>query len=153
ASAAERVVLEAHIDGCPSCQDKLERLLDEGDQPTAYIDWQKLRRSVSEPTSESMQEFFRGLKQRQPLSTSKDSDAQRGSGPQEIVFPDPPTALGRLGRIESYHIVEERGRGAFGVVFQAYDEKLGCPVALKVLKPELAASGRDRARFEGEARK
>jgi serine/threonine-protein kinase len=39
------------------------------------------------------------------------------------------------------------------MVFKAYDEKLDCPVALKVLKPELAASAGDRVRFEGEARK
>jgi hypothetical protein len=60
---------------------------------------------------------------------------------------------GPLGRLASYHIVAERGQGAFGVVFQAYDEELACPVALKVLKPELAASATDRARFESEARK
>jgi formylglycine-generating enzyme required for sulfatase activity len=151
-SAADRTVLEAHIDVCPSCQEKLERLL-EGDEPAAYIDWQRLRRSDPAPTPRSMQDFFRGLKERQPPSSSTGLEAPRASPPQDIVFPDPPTALGRLGRIESYHIVEERGRGAFGVVFQAYDEKLRCPVALKVLKPELAANGRDRARFEGEARK
>src|SRR5262249_54748125 len=57
-----------------------------------------------------------------------------------------------LGRLESYHIMAELGRGAFGLVYHAYDEQLDCPVALKVLKPELAASASDRARFEREAR-
>src|SRR5262249_49964880 len=64
----------------------------------------------------------------------------------------PPTERGPLGRLESYHIVEELGRGAFGYVFKAYDEQLDRLVALKVLKPELAASTHDRARFEREAR-
>jgi serine/threonine protein kinase len=55
--------------------------------------------------------------------------------------------------LESYHIIAQLGRGAFGLVFKAYDEKLDCSVALKVLKPELAASAKERTRFEGEARK
>jgi WD40 repeat protein len=58
-----------------------------------------------------------------------------------------------LGQLESYHIAAELGQGAFGLVFKAYDEQLDRFVALKVLRPELAASSRDRTRFEAEARK
>src|SRR5262249_23607020 len=69
-----------------------------------------------------------------------------------IRFPEPPTARGSLGRLECYHIVAELGQGASGIVFKAFDEQLDCLVALKVLKPEQAASAADRARFEREAR-
>jgi WD40 repeat protein/serine/threonine protein kinase len=152
-TATERAALEAHIDVCPICQEKLARLLDQGEETTASIDLERPRQPGSEVTPGSMQDFFRGLKERPPPSTLTNSPAKGDPAPEEIIFPDPPTALGRLGRIESYHIMEERGRGAFGVVFQAYDEKLRCRVAVKVLKPELAFRSRDRARFEGEARK
>jgi WD40 repeat protein/serine/threonine protein kinase len=153
ATATERAALEAHIDVCPICQDKLACLLDPGEEPTASTDLQRLRQQGPAITPGSMQDFLRGLKERPPPSTLTDSPAEVDPPPEDITFPDPPTALGRLGRIESYHIMTERGRGAFGVVFQAYDEKLHCQVAVKVLKPELASSSRDRARFEGEARK
>src|SRR6202008_4720538 len=57
-----------------------------------------------------------------------------------------------LGPLRPYHVIEERGRGGFGVVLRAFDEVLNRVVALKVLWPELAASPADRARFEREAR-
>jgi WD40 repeat protein len=44
------------------------------------------------------------------------------------------------------------GSGAFGTVFKSFDEKLHRIVAIKVLAPELAASGNARKRFLREAR-
>lgn len=84
-SATERTVLEAHIDVCPICQDKLARLLDEGEEPTAYIHLQRLRQSGPEPTPGSMEDFFRGLKERPPPSTATDSEPADGP-PRRILF-------------------------------------------------------------------
>jgi DNA-binding beta-propeller fold protein YncE len=53
--------------------------------------------------------------------------------------------------LDSFAIRKELGWGRFGVVYQAVDE-LGRLVAIKVLRPELAASAKERARFEREAR-
>jgi len=42
-------------------------------------------------------------------------------------------------RIEHFTIVELLGQGAMGFVFRARDTKLGTEVAIKMIKPELAA--------------
>jgi serine/threonine protein kinase len=68
------------------------------------------------------------------------------------VRPSPPgdglpyTSLGR------FQILRELGRGAFGLVFQAYDPHLGRDVALKVPRPEVLVSAELRERFIREAR-
>jgi len=54
-----------------------------------------------------------------------------------------------LGRFE---IRRELGRGAFGMVFQAYDPQLGRDVALKVPRPEALVTPELRQRFVREAR-
>ena len=60
-----------------------------------------------------------------------------------------PDSLGRLGH---YEVQEVLGRGAFGIVLKAFDEKLHRVVAIKVLSPEMAATSPARKRFLREAR-
>jgi serine/threonine protein kinase len=58
-------------------------------------------------------------------------------------------AAGRLGH---YRLLELVGRGGFGLVFAAEDEKLQRVVAIKVLMPLLATAADARQRFLREAR-
>lgn len=51
-----------------------------------------------------------------------------------------------------YHLVELIDRGALGEVWQARDEKLLRPVALKLIRPELAMNAAFRTAFGEEAR-
>jgi WD40 repeat protein len=153
-SPAERRVLDAHVDACGRCQEALARLLEESTpeaQETTEVYWQLLRCGRSTATTEFPDHFRRRLKE--GLAAASASASGQANPAADILFPSPPTPLGPLGRLESYHIVAELGRGAFGLVFKAYDDRLERFVALKVLRPELAASARDRARFEAEARK
>jgi tetratricopeptide (TPR) repeat protein len=143
-SPGERAAVETHLDACGHCQTTLARLLDEPDGFTG---------PVAAPPPETPVDFLRRLKATPPLLDALLSAEPAGSAPLPIAFPEPPTPLGPLGRLECYHVVAELGRGAFGFVFKAYDEKLDCLVALKVLRPELAATAEDRASFEEEARK
>jgi WD40 repeat protein len=55
----------------------------------------------------------------------------------------------RFGRFE---IRRELGRGAYGVVFLAFDPRLRRQVALKLPRPEVMVTAEMRARFEREAR-
>ncbi len=50
---------------------------------------------------------------------------------------DKPDSLGRLGH---YEIQQVLGRGAFGIVLKALDEKLQRVVAIKALAPEMAST-------------
>lgn len=59
---------------------------------------------------------------------------------------------GALGRLAHYEVLEVVGRGAFGIVLKAMDEKLQRVVAIKVLAPEMAATSPARKRFLREAR-
>ena len=55
-------------------------------------------------------------------------------------------------RLGGYLLEQEIGAGGMAVVFRARDERLGRPVALKVLAPWLAADEGFRRRFLREAR-
>ncbi|MFK7822129.1 MAG: serine/threonine-protein kinase [Planctomycetaceae bacterium] len=59
---------------------------------------------------------------------------------------------GWLGRLGHYEIEELLGYGAFGVVAKAFDTKLHRVVAIKMMRPELAATSPPRKRFLREAR-
>jgi serine/threonine protein kinase len=51
---------------------------------------------------------------------------------------------------ERYHIVEELGKGGMGFVYKVFDIKIQEDVALKVLKPEVAAHKDTITRFSNE---
>jgi WD40 repeat protein len=141
----ERTNLEAHVEHCTACQDSLARLCD-ADNPTTPPSLPPV------VVPESAAGFLKRLEEQPPPSRDARSLVDESDGAPAITFPDPPTEKGPLGRLDGLHIRKELGRGRFGVVYEAVDE-LDRLVAVKVLKPELAADPRERARLEQEARK
>lgn len=69
-----------------------------------------------------------------------------------LRYLQPSNRPGWLGRLAHYEIESILGRGAFGIVAKAFDEKLHRVVAIKMLCPELAGSSPSRKRFLREAR-
>jgi hypothetical protein len=59
---------------------------------------------------------------------------------------------GELGRLGPYPVLRLLGAGGMGLAFEAVDPQLRRRVALKVMKPALAASPQARHRFAREAR-
>ena len=80
-----------------------------------------------------------------------DGDSERNAGP-DISFLQPSSKPGSIGLLGHYEILQVLGRGAFGLVFKAFDEKLHRMVAIKVMNPALAATSPPRKRFLREAR-
>src|ERR1019366_2926297 len=70
-----------------------------------------------------------------------------GSGDHDLSFLAAPTKPGFLGRLGPYEIQAVIGKGGFGIVLKAFDERLHCVVAIKVLSPAFAANGAARKRF------
>jgi WD40 repeat protein len=147
-SEPERETLETHVETCTACQETLARLGAEG----PGIDCRVLRRWRPEPVPVGDTDLARRLEDNPPCQSGSTFVGKEGAEPTPIAFPGPPTDQGPLGRLGSFAIFKELSRGRFGIVYQAYDE-LNRLVAIKVLKPELAASATERARFEREARK
>ena len=138
--------LQAHLDACPRCRQRLEasaggtRWLPDSkdwspqDQPPIGPD---LRRALSEVLSSRVG------------STPTPPPAGRD---ESLDFLTPAAAPGYIGHFGPYDVIEFVGRGGMGVVLKAYDLLLNRVVAIKVLAPELAAVDSARKRFVREAR-
>ena len=82
--------------------------------------------------------------------TERDDDAEDEEEP--LDFLQPPTRTGSLGRLSHYEVLEVLGRGGFGTVLKAFDDKLHRIVAIKVMARGLALTSPARKRFLREAR-
>ncbi len=84
-------------------------------------------------------------------STGAASDLDAELGPVLAVLA-PPRTPGELGWLGPYRVLDVLGAGGMGVVFRAQDAQLHREIALKTLRPELAVTPANLARFLREAR-
>src|SRR5689334_7284426 len=83
-SPAERRSLDAHVDGCRDCQERLARLLEESEGEPPDLDWQRLRRTNREVTPRAVEDLVRRLKDQLPPSTVTDDAAPNTAAPRDI---------------------------------------------------------------------
>ncbi len=141
-SADEQAELAGHLDRCDTCQQALERLA------AGSGIWRDLRH-LGSPSDASMT----GLKPEDHLSRSwgkpKPAALREGIDLNFLAPSENPAYLGRLG---PYEVIGVLGEGGMGVVLKAFDPSLSRVVAIKVLAPQMAASGAARRRFSREAK-
>jgi tetratricopeptide (TPR) repeat protein len=140
--------LRVHLECCDSCCSALDQLTDdeelgswapatENARPT-YRGEEKLVRLVS------------NLLATGPLDGDSVDPSEEPDIPANALL-DPPDRDGDLGRIGSYRVEAELGRGGAGIVFLAHDDALRRAVAIKAVRPEFAGGHRNRLLREARA--
>ena len=71
---------------------------------------------------------------------------------EDWSFLSPPTVQGDIGTLGGYRILALIGKGAMGFVFKGLDIGLQRTIALKVMRPTIAATPNSRDRLLREAR-
>lgn len=93
----------------------------------------------------------------QPETSSSADEHTAGLGASapsdgDLSFLEKPRAKDELGRLGSFRVLKELGRGGMGCVLLAEDTGLERQVALKVMLPRFAQDEKARTRFLREAR-
>jgi tRNA A-37 threonylcarbamoyl transferase component Bud32 len=155
---AERPALADHLEACARCRDAAEAVLSEGDGAASGA----RAAAAAELSHPRVAEFVRGLRTAGPPRTDvnpADAEATLAAPPpaEAVTMPAPPTlapatAAAGPSRLAHYRVVKELGAGGMGVVYLAEDAKLERRVALKVMRPDLAAVPLHQQRFLREAR-
>jgi hypothetical protein len=154
---AERV--EQHLLHCPACVHTVQEALS-GDR---LVEAMRAQSGVADgPERNVIDGLIRDLLARGApsgfpalaVSTAEAAATQPpAEGMQELyAFLAPPGGPGEIGRLGPYRVLRVLGVGGMGVVFLAEDPQLQRRVALKTMKPSLAASASARQRFLREAR-
>lgn len=139
---------EAHLGHCAECLAKAEQLGSQDELLAALLDTGLGVETASqgdEPLVDDLVARLSGMSERPNFRHLLTEDELKSIlGPAENE-----DELGRLGK---HRVTEVLGVGGMGVVFKAEDTELGRPVAIKVMKPQLAASRDACRRFQREAR-
>jgi anti-sigma factor RsiW len=137
--------LSQHLESCASCRAALDKLATDGRSLLGLAHALDQNPTPAEP---GLQRVLNEAAGAVPGETQAEARTDKN---EELAFLAPSSRPGTLGRLGHYEIQEVIGRGAFGIVFKAFDEQLHRVVAIKVLAPQIAASGTARKRFTREA--
>ncbi len=167
-TGAQKVALEQHLAGCQNCVEVAESL-SATDEFTELLrrdpNGSQENETVMQSERETIQNVVERVKatfQRQETVQLEETVFNPGSSPNDSVgspngegngldFLSPPQSPDELGRLGDYRVLEVLGMGGMGVVLKAEDLKLKRLVALKTMRPSIAANKDAKARFVREA--
>ncbi len=140
-----------HLETCPDCLGRVQALVSD-----------ETLGEIQEPRSEGPDQaildlLVARLTRLATLASSEDTSGVTAvrllERTQEVYdFLAPAQGPGEIGRLGPYRILRVLGVGGMGVVFAAEDPRLQRRVAVKAMRPSLAASSPARQRFLREAR-
>jgi uncharacterized protein (TIGR03067 family) len=138
----EQSQVTEHVESCESCQKTLDVLAGNSreEQARALAD-------APQPPEPALKELMReavGVATQATDTPAEDDDL--------LTFLEPSQKPEHLGGLGHYEVLAVLGKGGFGIVLRAFDERLQRVVAIKVLSPAFAANGSARKRFIREAR-
>lgn len=149
--------LDEHLAECPSCLHAASELGVDDEFTQAM---RAGRPDLQGDPEEIAGLIERGKRLRTELETvdSNDTLGPDRSGDEErrpdedLSFLAPPQQPDEIGRLGDYGVLEVLGIGGMGIVFRARDTDLGRLIALKAMRPAIAARRSSRDRFLREAR-
>ncbi len=161
--AARQAHLEAACAGNPELLASVQSLLASHDSPSLFLQTPAVQQLVDGSVGNVANTILfgggstanEGADSATPAPHGPDAmtdNVEDGEDEIPLGYLQPSDKPGVLGRLGHYEILEVLGRGAFGIVLKAFDEKLQRVVAIKVLAPAMAATSPARKRFLREAR-
>ncbi|MBX3449953.1 MAG: SUMF1/EgtB/PvdO family nonheme iron enzyme [Planctomycetaceae bacterium] len=129
-----------------------------GDNPALRAEVEELLRTHDETSQflETPATATNAVVEKTVIGNSSIEDDDSDGPPSDLTefsrYLAPATRPGWIGRLGHYEIEQILGRGAFGIVAKAFDDKLHRVVAIKFMNPTLAATSPPRKRFLREAR-
>jgi serine/threonine protein kinase len=142
-SADERDGYERHLETCPACQERLDRIEECGD------DLRQLARRVGDPTVVPADPVLRHVRER--LHETIGPDRPAATETVDLYFLRPSVRPDLLGMLGDYEVLEVIGAGGMGVVLKAFEPGLNRMVAIKVMAAAVAGSATARRRFTRKA--
>ncbi|MCA8999515.1 MAG: serine/threonine protein kinase, partial [Planctomycetaceae bacterium] len=141
--ADRQAYLDQACQGDASLREQVESLLKTHEETSQFLETPAVSFDSADQAT-VVHDSTDDREEREPETTTAELELKK--------YLDPPTREGWLGRLGHYEIEEILGRGAFGIVAKAFDERLHRVVAIKMLSPELATTSPPRKRFLREAR-
>jgi serine/threonine protein kinase len=153
---AQAETIDRHVAACSSCLN-VARQISVEDEFTQIL--RKGKPEIEGSESEVAVLIERGKQILAEAETFQSQDTLRpgasdeGDAPcEDLSFLAPPERPDEIGRLGGYRVLEVLGVGGMGIVFRAEDPRLERLVALKAMRPAVAASRSAKDRFLREAK-